>query len=71
DGQQKAREQIDGALSERFAKDIRIEQVEVDGAPAFKVTIRAEVPPLGLGGPGVPLEVSGNAIIEQGPGDVP
>ncbi|WP_248582710.1 TadE/TadG family type IV pilus assembly protein [Nocardioides sp. InS609-2] len=70
-GQQKAREQIDGALSERFAKDIKIEQVEVDGAPAFKVTIRAEVPPLGLGGPGVPLEVSGNAIIEQGPGDVP
>ena len=71
DGQQKAREQIDGALSDRFAQDIRIDQVVIEGAPAYRVTIRAEVPPLGLGGPGVPLQVSGNAIIEQGPGVVP
>lgn len=71
DGQQKARDQIQGAVSERFAQDIAIEQVVVEGAPAYRVTIRADVPALGLGGPGVGLSVSGNAIIEQGPGGTP
>lgn len=70
-GREKAREQIDGALSGRYADDITIQRVEVAGAPAYKVTIRADVPALGLGGPGVGLSVSGNAIIEQGPEEAP
>lgn len=65
DGEQKAREQIEGAISGRFADDISIERVVVAGAPAYRVTIRADVPALGLGGPGVGLSVSGNAIIER------
>lgn len=67
DGQAKAREQIEGAVSGRFAQDIVVERVLVRGAPAYRVTIRADVPALGLGGPGVGLSVSGNAVIEQGP----
>ncbi len=70
DGRQKAREQIVGAISGQYAEDVVIDEVMIDGARAYRVTIRAEVPALGLGGPGVPLEVSGNAIIEQGPGYV-
>jgi Flp pilus assembly protein TadG len=71
DGQQKAREQIEDAVSGGFAQDISVEQVVVEGAPAYRVTIRAHVPALGLGGPGVGLSVSGNAVIEQGPKDSP
>ena len=56
DGRQKAQEQIDGAVSEEFADDITIERVSVAGAPAYKVTIRAEVAGSGLGGPGVAAE---------------
>ncbi|WP_426241314.1 TadE/TadG family type IV pilus assembly protein [Nocardioides sp. LHG3406-4] len=66
-GHQRTREQIEGAVSGKFAEDISIERVDIGGAPAYRVTIRAEVPALGLGGPGVRLSVSGNAIIEQGP----
>jgi hypothetical protein len=36
----------------------------IGGAPAYEVVITAEVPALGLGGPAIGLEVSGNAIIE-------
>ena len=71
DGRRKAEEQIVGAVSARFAEDIDVDQVVLGGAPAYRVTIRAEVPALGLGGPGVPLQVSGNAIIEQGPEEAP
>ena len=70
-GQQQARAQIKGAVSERFAQDIAIERVVVHGAPAYRVTIRAEVPALGLGGRGVGIDVCGNAIIEPGPEGVP
>ena len=64
DGEALARDQIDGAVSGRFAQDIRARQVMVDGAPGIEVTIRASVPALGLGGPSVDLEVSGHAVEE-------
>ncbi|EON24950.1 TadE family protein [Nocardioides sp. CF8] len=65
DGRAKAAEQIVGTLNEKFAQDIDIQGTTIGGAPAYKVVIVAEVPALGLGGPAIRLEVSGNAIIES------
>lgn len=65
DGTAKAAEMILGTLNEKYAKDIDIEGTTVGGVPAYKVVITAEVPALGLGGPAIQLEVSGNAIIES------
>ena len=65
DGAARTREQIDGAISGRFAQDVRAERVVVDGAPAVRVTVHVVVPALGLGGPAVELEVSGQAVDEE------
>ncbi|WP_101523809.1 TadE/TadG family type IV pilus assembly protein [Nocardioides houyundeii] len=67
DGIAKARAQIEGVVSQDFAADPTIEVVDIDGAPAYRMTIDVTVPTLGLGGPGVSFQVSGNAIIEPDP----
>lgn len=67
DGVTRARERIDGAISGRFARDVTAGPATVDGVPGVEVTVRAVVPALGLGGPGVAVEVSGHAIEEQPP----
>ena len=36
------RDQIDGVVSGRFAQDVRVRQVMVDGAPGIEVVVRAE-----------------------------
>ncbi len=64
DGAAQTREQISGALAERFADYVVANSTTIDGAPAVEVVIRAEVPALGLWGPAVELEVSGHAIEE-------
>jgi len=64
DGQARTRDQIAGAVSGRFARDVRVRQVMIHGAPGVEVTVRAVVPALGLGGPAVVLEVSGHAVEE-------
>jgi Flp pilus assembly protein TadG len=61
------REQIVGAVDSRFAGDVRESRAVVDGADAVVVTISATIPTLGLGGPAVSFEVSGNAVVEQLP----
>jgi hypothetical protein len=65
DGIAVTREQIDGAISGRFAQDVRARQVMVDGAPGVEVVVRAEVPALGLFGPAIQLEVAGSAVEER------
>ena len=65
DGVARTRQQIDGAISGRFARDVQAEQVMVDGAPGVEVTVHATVPALGLGGPAVSLDVTGHAVEEQ------
>ena len=67
DGEARTREQIEGALASRFARDVQARAVLVDGAPTVVVTVRATVPALGLGGPGVDLEVDGHAVQELQP----
>jgi hypothetical protein len=64
DGIAVTREQIDGAISGKFAEDVSARQVMVDGAPGVEVVVRAEVPALGLFGPTIELEVSGSAVEE-------
>lgn len=65
DGVAKAREQIVGTLNDKFAQDITIDNTSIGGAPGYRVVITAEVPALGLGGPAITLQASGNAVIED------
>ena len=64
DGIAKARDQLTGLLSARYAEGIRARATIIGGAPAVEVTIHAEVPALGLGGPAFALDVAGHAIEE-------
>lgn len=65
DGTAKTAEQIVGTLNERYAKEITIREIEIGGTSAYEVVVTAEVPALGLGGPAIRLETSGNAVIES------
>ena len=67
DGAARTRDQIDGAISGRFARDVSARTATVDGAEGVEVTVRAVVPALGIGGPGIALEVTGRAVEEQPP----
>jgi hypothetical protein len=64
DGQARTRDQIDDAVAGRFARDVDVRRVLVDGAPGVEVVVHARVPALGIGGPAVELEVSGHAVEE-------
>jgi Flp pilus assembly protein TadG len=66
-GVARTRAQIRGALADRFAEAVTARSVEVDGVPAVRVEVRADVPPLGLLGPGVPVRVAGHAVEEVVP----
>ena len=65
DGEARTREQIRGALADRYADDVDAHPVLVDGAPGIEVTVHAVVPALGLGGPGISLTVTGHAVEEE------
>jgi Flp pilus assembly protein TadG len=64
DGVARTRSQIDEALAGRYARDVEVRTVMVDGAPGVEVTVHAEVPALGIGGPAVGFSVSGRAVEE-------
>ena len=64
DGRARTHDQIDGALSGRFARSIVVHRVSVDGRPTVEVVVRATVPALGIGGPGISLTVAGHAVEE-------
>jgi Flp pilus assembly protein TadG len=65
DGAARTRSQINGALAGRYAQDVTAREVTIDGAPAVEVTVHVVIPALGLGGPGISLDVSGHAIEER------
>ncbi len=65
DGVARARSQIAGAISGRYARNIHAYPAAVGGAPGVAVRIDAEVPALGLMGPGVRLSVVGHAVEEE------
>ena len=64
DGVARTRSQLAGVVSGRFADDVTVQQVAVDGAPGVAVTVHARIPALGLGGPSVELAVTGRAVEE-------
>jgi len=64
EGEAVTREQVDDAIAGRFAEDVAVSRTTIGGQPMVVVTIRASVPALGLGGPGVALEVRGHAVEE-------
>ncbi len=66
-GVDRTRQQIVGAIADRFAGNITAHAVDVRGAAGVRVDVRAEVPALGLWGPAVQLTVSGHAIEEVAP----
>lgn len=63
-GAARARAQIRDALADRFAREVRGRAVDLGGVPGVRVEVTAEVPPLGLWGPGIRLQVSGHAVEE-------
>jgi hypothetical protein len=67
DGAARTREEIASALPARFTRDVTARQVTIDGSPGVEVDVTAEVPALGLWGPGVRLHVSGHAVEETPP----
>ena len=67
DGVARARSHIEAALASRFARRVTAREVEVGAAPGVRVDVTAEVPPLGLWGPAVRLQLSGHAVEETAP----
>lgn len=63
-GAARTRQQISGALAGRFARQVSARPATVRGAPGVEVRVLADVPPLGLWGPAVRLEVTGHAVEE-------
>ena len=66
-GAARTRQQIAGALAARFARQVTARPATVHGAPGVEVDVTAEVPPLGIWGPAVRLDVSGHAVEEAAP----
>jgi Flp pilus assembly protein TadG len=64
DGERRTRQQVTGAVSGRFARDIDVRQVSLGGQPTVEVVVHAAVPALGLGGPAIALDVVGHAVEE-------
>jgi Flp pilus assembly protein TadG len=64
DGVATTREQIADAIAGRYAEDVSVRPVSIDGAPGVEITVRARIPALGLGGPAIEVEVLGRAVEE-------
>ena len=67
DAVQRARELVTAALADSYARDVSANETVLDGVPTVEVVIAAEVPALGLLGPGVSLRVDGHAVKETVP----
>ena len=65
DGVARARAQISEAIADRFAGEVDGRDVTLEGVPTVEIRVHATVPPLGLWGPGVDLEVEGHAVREE------
>jgi Flp pilus assembly protein TadG len=66
-GVERTRSQIADAVAGRFAEDVTASEWTIGGAPVVEVRVVADVPPLGLWGPGVRVAVVGHAIEEAQP----
>jgi Flp pilus assembly protein TadG len=71
DGVARTRQQIADAIADRFAAQVTGSDVTVDGVPTVEIRVHASIPPLGLWGPSVSLDVAGHAVREVAPGATP
>jgi Flp pilus assembly protein TadG len=67
DGAARTRQQVRGAIADRFASSVSASRESVDGVPTVVVRVHASVPPLGVWGPGVELSVAGHGVQETVP----
>ncbi len=65
EGASRTRELIKDAVAADFASGVSARDVSLRGGPGVRVDVVADVPPLGLWGPAVRLQVSGHAVEEQ------
>ena len=65
-GVARTRAQVRGALAARFARQVTAAEETVHGLPTVVVHVHAEVPPLGLWGPAISLDVAGHGVEEIG-----
>jgi Flp pilus assembly protein TadG len=65
DGVIRTRQEINAVLAGRFAEDVSAVTLMVNGSPGIRVTVRAEVPPLGLWGPAIRITATGHAVEEE------
>lgn len=63
----RAREVLRTTLADRYAEDVSVREAQVDGIPVIEVRVSAEVPPLGLWGPGVDVDAVGRAVRQEAP----
>jgi Flp pilus assembly protein TadG len=67
DGAARTRATVAAVLSPRFATGVTAAETSVDGFPGVVVRVEADVPALGVWGPGVHLSVDGHAVEEAVP----
>lgn len=63
----RARARLDGVVGDRFLREVSARYDDHRGVPVVELRIRAVVPPLGLWGPGVGIDVSGHGVREVEP----
>jgi len=63
-GADRTRAEIRSALAGRFAEDVTAVTTTTGGVRVVEVRVVADVPPLGIWGPGTHLEVAGHAVEE-------
>jgi hypothetical protein len=64
-GEAKIWEFIGDTVSEKFVRTVDVRADTIDGALGYESVVEVDIPILGLGGPGVPVRVTGHAIAEQ------
>lgn len=64
-GRAKVEELVSGAISADFVRTVTVVPDDLGGAAGIEVVVEADIPVLGLGGPGVHVRVSGHAVSEQ------
>ncbi len=67
DGVTRARGQLTGVIGDRFVREVSARAGEHASLPVVEVRVRAVVPALGLGGPGLVIQVTGHGVRETAP----
>ncbi|MHA7142249.1 TadE family protein [Arthrobacter sp. Sr33] len=69
DAQQRTGVIISTALSDGYAEQISVDEINQNGLSLLAVTVRAPLPVIGLIGPAGVLEVTGHAVLPREPTD--